>query len=426
MPHLLTVFATLSRSLRRVKPVALAAGVLAPALLLPMGCSVAASGGVSSAAQKAQAGSSTGVIPSSFFGMVVKAPAAQPGVATGARRLWDSGVTWAALEPARGSFAWATLDAEVAAAQQAGAEITLCLGMTPQWASSRPVMPSAYGVGATAMPASLADWDTYVGAVATRYSGRIRAYEVWNAPETPAYWSGAPAQMGENMSVLAAHAAAAVHSADSAALVVSPALSPTGLAAFLMAGGGTSVDVVGSTLASTSGSGPEDAAATIQALRSVMAGTSVDGSPLWNDQGAWVLPQGGLSSQVQAAYVARALILNAAYGVQRMHWYAWDDSNAGDLALTGASHQPTESAAAFASAESWLVGAQMNGCAATASGVWTCQLVRAGRTEWVLWSVNGSVASSSLGASTSTDLEGNITNIAGGNVTVEASPMLLQ
>ena len=397
----------------------------------PLGCSVGTSGAVASSLQKQQAAAATGVIQPQFFGMVVKNPTGQPGVATGSRRLWDSGVTWAALEPASGTFDWQRLDAEVAAAQDAGAQVTLTLGMTPAWASSQPNAPSSYGAGATAMPANLADWDAYVTAVATRYRGRISAYEVWNAPENAAYWTGAPARMGADMATLTVHAAAAVHSADGSALVVSPALSPNGLTAFLAANGssgsaGQVIDAIGSSLDGV-GQAPEAMTATVQALRAATSGTGADGKPLWNEQGSWVLPQGGVSTGTQAAYVARALLLNAGYGVQRIHWYAWDENSAGSLALTDAQALPTQAATAYSVVEGWIVGAQMNGCAATAGGVWTCQVVRDGKTGWILWSTAGAVSSSSLGATTATSLEGNVTAIgADGSVRVGESPVFLE
>ncbi len=395
-------------------------------LLLPVGCAVSAGGAASSPVQKEAAAKATGAIPGQFFGMVVKDPAVRPTVVAGARRLWDSGVTWAALEPERGSFAWAALDAEVAAAEQAGAEVTLTLGMTPEWASSNPGAASSYGAGATAMPAALADWDAYVAAVAARYRGRIAAYEVWNAPEDPAYWSGNPGRMGADMAMLAAHAAVAVHTFDPAAKLVSPVMSPSGSAAFLAAGGGASVDAIGAALV-VDGQAPEALAGVVQALRSTMAGTEADGKPLWGDGGSWMLPEGGLDQTVQAAYAARALVLGAGYAVGRMHWYAWDASGAGALALTDGNKQPTAAARAYAQVESWLVGSRMNGCAATAEGVWTCQLVQGGQTAWIVWSAGEAARVSGMGAATVTDLEGTTTAVgANGSVQVGASPVLLR
>ncbi len=397
--------------------------------LLPLGCSVGVNAGTSTLQKEATA-QSTGVVPANFFGMVVRVPGTSPAVQAGARRLWDSGVTWAALEPAPGSFDWSTLDGEVAAARAAGAEVTLTLGMTPTWASSQPSLASAYGAGATAMPSSLADWDGYVSAVVNRYRGQIAGYEVWNAPENPAYFTDQPSQAAGDIASLAQHTASIVHGADPSAVVVSPAFSSQGLAAFITAGGGAAVDVLGSSLNGDGSGGaavPESMAANLQALRAVISGTSADGKPVWNDQSSWTLAPGDLSPQTQAAYVARALLLNAGLGIQRLHWYAWDETGASTLSLSDAQGQPTEAAVAYNAVQGWLTGAQINGCAAAPNGLWTCQLVCSGVTTSVLWAVTGTVSASALGASQMTDLNGNSSAVpANGSVSIGASPVLLQ
>ena len=399
--------------------------LVAPTLALTLGCGVGATSGSDSALNQQQAEASTGIVGAQFFGMVVKASGAEPLVAVGSRRLWDSGVTWAAIEPNPGNFQWQTLDAEVSAAEQQGQQVVLTLGMTPAWASSQPEVASAYGNGATAMPAQIADWDVYVTAVATRYAGRIAAYEVWNAPENAAFWTGDAGEMGPNMAELAVEADACVHGADPSALVVSPALSASGLAQFLAAGGGRSVDAIASVL-NSSGQPPEASVAALQSLRAVMDGTAAAGKPVWNEQSAWGLPASGLSGQSQAAWVARALLLNAGFGIARMHWYAWDDSAAGSLALTNRA-QSTQAALAYGVVEDWLSGSTMNGCSSTAEGVWTCQLMIGGRTAWVVWSPNSSAESSTYGASTQTDLSGNVSQIGTQQtIAIGQSPVLLQ
>ena len=360
-----------------------------------------------------------------FFGMVVKAAAIEPAVQTGSRRLWDSGVTWSALEPAAGVFTWTTLDGEVEASLNTGAAVTLTLGMTPTWASSQPTLASGYGAGATAPPANLADWDAYVTAVATRYQGRISAYEVWNAPEDATFWAGPPAQLGTQMAALAEHAAKSIHAIDPAAMVVAPAVSASGLQQFLTAGGGAYVDAL-SVLPQLSGQSPEETLSAVSSVRAVMADTSVATRPLWNTQPSWTLPATAVDPQTQAAFAARSLILNASVGVQRLSWYAWDDHAPGALQLSDGSGLPTAAATAYGVVEGWLSGATMNGCASNAESTWTCQVVRDGRPAWILWNPAQTIQSSSLGAATMTDLNGLVQPIAQASVVVSASPILLQ
>ncbi len=392
----------------------------------PLGCAVGASSGVTSTAQQNQAGTSTGVIAPQFFGMVVKSDVHQPTVLIGARRLWDSGVTWAALESASGSFNWTALDAEVSSAQAAGIEVTLTLGMTPAWASSQPTAASAYGAGATAMPRNLADWDAYVTAVATRYQGRIASYEVWNNPSDPTYWSGSSTQLGSDMATLSAHAATAIHASDPDAKIVAPALDANGMTQFLAAGGSASVDIFSAAL-SLAGQAPEAMVTEVSAIRSAMLNTSAETKPLWNDQPSWTLPAAGLSDIDQASYAARALILNAASGISRLAWYAWDENQNIALRLSDNNAQPTPAALAYGIMEGWLSGAQINGCSANAQQLWSCQLVRNGQPSWILWSTAGTVQASGLGMTAITDLEGNQQPIGqAGTITLGAAPVLLQ
>ena len=114
-----------------------------------------------------------------------------PAVGFGTLRLWDDlqGTTWAELEPAKGVWNWALLDNFVEAAEEHGvSDILLTLGQTPGWASSSPDTASGLFVlsaGAPAPPADIQDWRDYVTAVAQRYKGRIRYYEIWNEPNIP-------------------------------------------------------------------------------------------------------------------------------------------------------------------------------------------------------------------------------------------------
>ena len=104
------------------------------------------------------------------------------------------GTTWAELEPAKGVWNWGGLDNFVAAAQEHGvSDILLNLGQSPRWASSSPETAGhMYGTPALtpAPPANIQDWRDYVTAVAQRYKGRIRYYEIWNEPNGPSWYTG--------------------------------------------------------------------------------------------------------------------------------------------------------------------------------------------------------------------------------------------
>ena len=133
-------------------------------------------------------------IPRTFFGLHIhrvtdKTP--WPALAVPTWRLWGAQVKWPDLEPSRGRWQFDTLDKYVALAEQHNTEILLPLAVTPQWASARPEVKSGWQKpGLTAEPRETDDWQDYVRQVATRYKGRIFAYEIWNEPNLQQYWIG--------------------------------------------------------------------------------------------------------------------------------------------------------------------------------------------------------------------------------------------
>ena len=111
-------------------------------------------------------------------------PGARPQALTrvGAIRLWDTGITWRNVEKSNNSYDWSKFDAAVRNAEALGAtEILYTLGMTPRWAAANPDSKGAlYGSGLQQPPEVQAYYLDYLRAVATRYKGRITAYQVWN------------------------------------------------------------------------------------------------------------------------------------------------------------------------------------------------------------------------------------------------------
>lgn len=89
------------------------------------------------------------VVPMELFGVHYHGISnSQPNFRVGAIRLWDSGVTWAALNPAQGVYEWGALDRAVDNARNAGAlEVQYVFGVTPQWAAAKPALKGFYGLG---------------------------------------------------------------------------------------------------------------------------------------------------------------------------------------------------------------------------------------------------------------------------------------
>src|SRR5438132_1581089 len=75
-------------------------------------------------------------------------------------------------------------------------------------------------------PKDLQDYANFVRAVASRYKGRIRAYEIWNEPNLAREWCGKPPSGKEYVQLLKL-AYETIKAADPTAWIISAGLSPT-------------------------------------------------------------------------------------------------------------------------------------------------------------------------------------------------------
>ncbi len=114
-------------------------------------------------------------VDAAFFGMHIHHAAsgtAWPAVPFVGWRLWDAGVAWPQVEPARGRWDFTELDRYTRLANEHHVVILLTLGLTPVWASSRPQQASAYSDGNAAEPRQLSDWEENMFAsLPIRYKG---------------------------------------------------------------------------------------------------------------------------------------------------------------------------------------------------------------------------------------------------------------
>jgi hypothetical protein len=206
-----------------------------------------------------------------------------PAAGFGTLRLWDSDTTWAVLEPQKGAWNWGPLDSFVEAAEAHGvSDILLTLGQTPGWASPTPDAVNDYGAGAAAPPADIQDWRDYVTAVAERYQGRIRYYEIWNEPNDSSYYTGTVAQLV----TLTQEAYKILKAVDPANTVVSPAAYVAGYVDQLLAAGmGSYIDMLAYHIY-TYTVPPESAARDLANVRLVMAKYGLAKMPLWTTEGA--------------------------------------------------------------------------------------------------------------------------------------------
>ena len=333
-------------------------------------------------------------IPSTYFGLHIhrvtdKTP--WPAVAVPTWRLWDAQVKWPDLEPSKGHWQFDTLDKYVALAEQHHTQILLPLAVTPQWASSQPNKKSGWQKpGLTADPRDTSDWQNYVRQVASRYKGRIFAYEIWNEPNFLQYWTGNTDQLV----ALTKEAHDIIKSIDPAAILVSPSAS-TGrgvpwLADFLSKGGGRYVDAIGFHFY-VHPQPPEALWPLIERVKQILRDNGAGDKQIWCTELGWAEPKPFPSEELAAGYLARSFILSWASGVHRLYWYAWDNHNWVSIETTQADNQTLRPAGqAYATIQRWLVGASMDTCNESSDHTWTCQLHSGGESQWIVWNTDTS------------------------------------
>jgi len=113
---------------------------------------------------------------------------------------------WSSVEPQQGTFEFDAADRVVEAAESVGAEPLGLLLYGNDWATD--------GTDDTMTPPDdPADFGAYAAAVADRYDGRIRRYEVWNEPNVGLrFWK--PEEDPDAYGALLIEAAGRVHEAD--------------------------------------------------------------------------------------------------------------------------------------------------------------------------------------------------------------------
>ena len=332
----------------------------------------------------------SGTVPPVYFGMHVHGLlefTSWPTVPFGAIRFWDTGVTWRDLEPNKNDWHFGRLDRLVNLTADHHVEMVLCFGKTPAWAANVSGDAQQREHIDTAPP-NLDDWRDLVEKVASRYKGKIQAYEVWNEPNWHGFYTGDVRTMVEMTRI----AAQTIHAIDPAALVVSPSVTSfDGLdwfESFLEKGGAQFVDVIGYHLYVTPDA-PEQIPALAAEVRSRMNRNHIN-LPLWNTETGWANPKHFTSADEASGYVARSILLAWAAGVSRFYWYAWDEHDWCTLLLTeGQDSRPTPAAKAFQIMQSWMTGARIDSCAEDDRHLWTCRLMRDGQTTWIVWNPSG-------------------------------------
>jgi polysaccharide biosynthesis protein PslG len=123
-------------------------------------------------------------------------------------------------DPKFGDSTWAKFDDIVERATGLGLNVILRIDTSPRWALPADA-PDGLGP-----PVDYADYWDFVGQVATRYKGRVAAYQVWNEPNLNSEWGRKPPDAAGYARLLRG-ASEQIHSIDPSARVLMAAMAPT-------------------------------------------------------------------------------------------------------------------------------------------------------------------------------------------------------
>ena len=130
-------------------------------------------------------------------------------------------IEWRYVEPhVKGKLELDEPDRVVKAVNAAGLKLIARVDNQPVWARAAQDFP------VIAPPDKLRDFGDYVGALATRYRGKIHGYEIWNEPNLAREWGNKPPDPKGYVELLKV-AYKAIKAADPEAIVISGGLAPT-------------------------------------------------------------------------------------------------------------------------------------------------------------------------------------------------------
>ena len=137
-------------------------------------------------------------------------------------------VRWEDIEPSPGQYNWGVLDVSLALAAEYNTKVMLSVVTAPDWARdpNNPYLADEHKEGPPVDPQTYAN---FLLTLLYRYPGQIHAVEVWNEMNLDREWASINGLSAENYVTLLRTAYTAIKSVDPGVIVISGALSPTGV-----------------------------------------------------------------------------------------------------------------------------------------------------------------------------------------------------
>lgn len=132
---------------------------------------------------------------------------------------------WRDIEKEADGYDWYRPDRIVDQVNEAGLKLLVRLDRHPLW-SVQPYLPDEQ-ITPNQPPYHYQDFGDFCRELATRYKGRIHAYQVWNEPNLSREWGNQPPNPAEYTALLKT-CYEGIKAADPEAIVISAGLAPTG------------------------------------------------------------------------------------------------------------------------------------------------------------------------------------------------------
>ncbi len=133
-------------------------------------------------------------------------------------------VRWEVFEPEDDAFDWTESDLFIPAMAAQNVKVLVSVVTAPDWAREQGISLQRHGP-----PADVAEYAEFVRELVSRYPGQIGAVEVWNEQNLDREWTSMQGLSASSYVSLLAAAHDAIKAVDPGIIVVSGALSPTGL-----------------------------------------------------------------------------------------------------------------------------------------------------------------------------------------------------
>jgi len=342
--------------------------------------------------------SAGGPISQTSFGMHVPsiAAGADPTVAYGSIRLWDSGVAWGQVEQKDNKFWWDGLDRAIGSSNTQNVKILYVLGSSPTWAASNTKQGTYPNKGAASMP-NLKAWKGWVQAVCARYGDSIESYQIWNEANLTTFWQGTPKQMAQ----LTNEAYKIIRSCDPTAKVVAASSTVRLQSAYKkffpaylseLKKLKWPIDAVAVHLYPASTGTPGTRAGYITQVQADMKKAKVPATKeLWDTEINYGIagpgskyPDQNINGSQAAAWTAQTYLDDVRLGVARAYWYFW----APQTNLVGIQmNTGSPGASGYQLVNEWLNGKYYT---CQSGSVNTCALGNYAQPQVIAWASSGS------------------------------------